>query len=286
MIIRRLRSSSWLTSLLLSSVLLAFLASGCMWGVVRDADTGKPLAGVKVTVTDTQGQTLSTTTDANGLYGFGAPVSPAPARGPVDFQIDTPSYQPLSDTRDVLYGDNPNATLGDMSSFWDVQAFAIRRVPGGYYNSEGRFGLVFPANWAVFGLPGAPAVIASAGSHTEDPGATCRITAGPIPPGATLRSFVDDLLSMLKNAEEISKLRVQETVDTSVNGLAAVKVVYSYDYSNYVLDNRITTQSLEDVVYYIGKDEMGYLIECYTFAEKFSGTSPTFEGIIHSFRAN
>ena len=98
-------------SLLVLLPAIASLAVGCMWGLVRDADTGKPLAGVKVTLTDTQGQTLTTTAGANGLFGFGAPVSASPARGPISFQVDSPGYQPITETRDVLYDDNPAASF-------------------------------------------------------------------------------------------------------------------------------------------------------------------------------
>lgn len=107
------------------AIAAAFLASGCLWGVVRDADTGAPLSGVTITYTDSEGHTGSTMTDAKGRYAFDIASGPVPAAGPVSFQLDRWDYATLMAPRLVEYNDNPNATLANPSSFWEVQSFNL-----------------------------------------------------------------------------------------------------------------------------------------------------------------
>jgi hypothetical protein len=140
--LRRLHPYCRPFSIALFGILIGALASGCMWGVVKDADTGKPLAGVTITLTDTQGQTLTTTSDANGSSALA--LSAAPARGPVNFQVDSPGYQSITETRDILYDDNPNASFQNMQSFWDVQVFNLDRVL--YHSAEGDFSIMLPVD--------------------------------------------------------------------------------------------------------------------------------------------
>jgi protein-disulfide isomerase len=102
----------------------ALLASGCMWGVVRDAETGDPLAGVTVTYVDANGGTASTATDGNGVYLFD-PARGLPAPGSVTFQLDSPGYEPSAETRLVEYNDGLQPTLTNLSSFWEVQSFGL-----------------------------------------------------------------------------------------------------------------------------------------------------------------
>ena len=105
---------------------VAFLFSGCMWGFVTDHDTGAPIGGATVSYTDANGDTDSTTTNANGLYSFDQAVGPYPARGTADFEISAPGYDTLTTTRLVAYDDNPNATLANLSSFWEVRNFTLQ----------------------------------------------------------------------------------------------------------------------------------------------------------------
>jgi len=107
------------------SVVLAFLLSGCLWGFVTDADTGDPIGGATVSYTDVNGDTDSTTTNAHGLYSFDQADGPYPASGAVEFEISAPGYDPQTRTRLVGYNDNANATLADLSSFWEVQSFEL-----------------------------------------------------------------------------------------------------------------------------------------------------------------
>jgi hypothetical protein len=107
----------------LPALALALLASGCLWGVVRDADTGDGLAGVTVTYTDADGNTASTTTGGGGLYAFA--VGDGPAVGTADFEISAPGYHTKTTSRVIQYDDNPGASLSNPSSFWEVQSFTL-----------------------------------------------------------------------------------------------------------------------------------------------------------------
>jgi hypothetical protein len=108
---------------------LAPLATGCMWGVVRDINTGAPISGAQVSYTDSQGRSATTTTDANGVYAFDWASGPIPAIGPISATINAPGYQTLMEPRQVAYDDNPNATLSNLSSYWEAQHFFL--APGG-----------------------------------------------------------------------------------------------------------------------------------------------------------
>jgi len=103
----------------------ALLASACMWGVVRNADTGTGISGATITYTDSYGNTGSTTSGAGGLYAFDSATGPIPAIGSVDIEVSAPGFATLTTNRTVQYNDNPNATLSNLSSFWEVQSFDL-----------------------------------------------------------------------------------------------------------------------------------------------------------------
>ena len=103
------------------------LASGCLWGVVTDAESGAGLAGVTVTCTDADGNTASTTTAANGLYAFDIADGPVPVAGSADFEISAGGYHTKTESRTIRYDDNPGASLANLSSFWEVQSFTLHR---------------------------------------------------------------------------------------------------------------------------------------------------------------
>ena len=119
----RAKRISYLTLLLVLPV--ALLASACMWGVVRNADTGTGISGATVTYTDSHGNTGSTTSGAGGLYFFDSATGAIPGIGPVDMEVSAPGFATLDTTVIVQYGDNPNATLSNLSSFWEVQSFDL-----------------------------------------------------------------------------------------------------------------------------------------------------------------
>jgi hypothetical protein len=107
------------------AVAAAIVASGCMWGVVEDVNNHAGLSGATVKVTDSYGAVHTTTTDANGLYSFDQAMGPVPAAGPVTVEVSAPGYSSLMTPRLVQYNDNANASGADLSSFWEVQSFAL-----------------------------------------------------------------------------------------------------------------------------------------------------------------
>jgi hypothetical protein len=109
-------------------IITGLLASGCLWGVVTNVDTGAGISGATVTYTDSEGHSQTTTT-TNGLYAFDIATGPVPAVGPATFEVSAPEYEPLTATRSIQYNDNPHATLENPSSFWEVQHFDL--VPEG-----------------------------------------------------------------------------------------------------------------------------------------------------------
>lgn len=109
----------------LLAVSVPFLASGCMWGVVRDSETGSPVPGVTVSYLDATGNTGSTVTDTHGLYVFDAAVGPVPATGPVTFELNGPGHERLREVRTVAYDDKPNASSADPVNAWEVQNFSL-----------------------------------------------------------------------------------------------------------------------------------------------------------------
>ena len=111
--------------ILMVSLAAVFLASGCMWGVVKDADTGAGIQGATVTYTDSHGNTRSTTTTTGGLYAFDSASGAVPAVGTVGLEISAPGYTTLATNRTVQYNDNPNATLANPSTFWEIQSFEL-----------------------------------------------------------------------------------------------------------------------------------------------------------------
>jgi hypothetical protein len=104
---------------------LALLSSGCLWGVVSDADTGAPISGATVKYTDKYGHTGSAVTNSKGLYSFNPNAGPIPAAGQVDITVDAPGYDHFSTNMLVQYNDNPNARLPDLSAFWEVRSFGL-----------------------------------------------------------------------------------------------------------------------------------------------------------------
>jgi hypothetical protein len=97
------------------------VAPGCLWGVVRDADTGAPINGAQVQYTDSYGHTGVAYTDAHGLYAFDQAAGPIPAAGPVTLDVSAPGYAPVSVPFVAQYNDHDVATLSNLSTFWEVQ---------------------------------------------------------------------------------------------------------------------------------------------------------------------
>jgi hypothetical protein len=107
---------------------LALLLSGCLWGVVQDAQTGQRIPGAQVTFYDAVGNSGTTTTNPDGLYAFDAAETTLPAVGPVAFHVSAAGYQTLSSQRDVQYDDTADGA-SEIQSF--SLAAAVPAPPGG-----------------------------------------------------------------------------------------------------------------------------------------------------------
>jgi hypothetical protein len=119
------RLSCFVIFLRLLTTGIALFASGCLWGVVQDSQTGAPIAGASVSYVDSYGHTGTATTNSGGLYWFDSATGPIPALGPVTLNVGAPGYKSLSLPTLVQYNDNPNASVANLSSFWEVQSFFL-----------------------------------------------------------------------------------------------------------------------------------------------------------------
>lgn len=116
------------------SITTGLLTCGCLWGHVRDAETGLEVSGATVSWVDGCGLSNSMTTGliwAEGLYVFDHLVGLVPCGNTATFNVTAPGYLPLVEQRPIGYDDNPNASLPDLSSFWEIQDFSLVPIPGG-----------------------------------------------------------------------------------------------------------------------------------------------------------
>jgi hypothetical protein len=108
------------------SIAMGFLVSGCLWGIVTDAETGDPVGYIDVKWEDSHGHWGQTTTDSHGLYVFDVREGDAiPVPGPVDFYV----YQHYgvcgapTQERLVEYDDRPAST--PPADPWEIQNFTV-----------------------------------------------------------------------------------------------------------------------------------------------------------------
>jgi Carboxypeptidase regulatory-like domain len=275
---RRLYSRYWLSVLFVSGIALAFLASGCMWGVVKDANTGAPLRGATVTFTDSSGQTVTTTTDVNGLFGFGAPVSAAPARGPVKFQVESHEYPTMSETRDVLYNDNPNATFENMSTFWEVQVFDLAPPANRHHNEPGGYSITFPTDWQAEEM-GGTGTQAVPRTGSPDAPAGCEIFSLDDPDQDYAEEFIRTYIIIMRQADAFQEL---ERSESEIDMIPAVRLVYSYR-ANLKLGDRQVSGTFKDLVYVIEWRGRGYGVDCVTTSQRFGSMLGRFEEIAKTF---
>lgn len=110
------------------SITTVFLASGCLWGFVRDTETGAGVAGATVSWTDSEGRSHSTVTNSSGLYVFDHASGPVPRSGYVNFALEKWYSCPrIEEQRLVQYDDNVNAV--DLSDRWEIQNFSLWCYP-------------------------------------------------------------------------------------------------------------------------------------------------------------
>ena len=247
---------------------LALLASGCMWGMVRDANTGAPIGGATVTYTDSTGATASTTTDASGQYSFAEAYWPAP--GPVNVRAEASGYKPL--TIQVQYDGNP-------SGFGEVHYLTpIGSATPSYHNATWGFSIEFPEDWMVAEgeeQEEGTAVMAMAppeDGNDEYP-ELCLVMAVELDPGLTLETFFQLMLTSME--EDPSGVQQLETGDANVNGQDAKWLLVAITESG---------TEVNSLIYLLAADQLGYMIMCVSEAAQFPSHRSELEGIAESFR--
>ncbi|OGO08884.1 MAG: hypothetical protein A2Y61_00065 [Chloroflexi bacterium RBG_13_60_13] len=276
MIVRRLRSRCQGPLILLFSMSIAFLASGCMWGVVTDARTGAPVSGAMVSVWDKNDNGGLVTTDANGIYVFesftGAPASP----GEATFSVTSSSFGTQSEVRTIDYAENPGASLANPASFWEVQNFQVAGQPNGYHDLTRGYTMMFSDSWIIVAMgepetESAPIVLAT---DMEQSGrgniSICAVYVRTPPPDGVF----DNWWSVPPQ-----KATVTERGSAQIAGQSATRLVLMFD----AQDNN-SMSDLEDVVWIFQRSGKAWVISCGTEAENFSQLRSQYEQIAKSFK--
>jgi hypothetical protein len=265
MTVRRSRRQGLLV--LLFSIATAFLASGCLWGMVTDAETGAPVGGATISYADSAGQTGTTTTDANGMYSFDGSDEPVPAAGPVNFVVDAPGYEPATETRQVGLG--------------GVQNFSIAPTPVLYHNEDGGYSIALPNGWEIRdNFWGTGTVMAVPPTGSPDYPGDISVGGGTLPSGTTLEDWREDTIgnvcSMSADCEAV------ESGETTIDGLRALWVVVSYTTTS---EHELYTvgQHLQELAYFFKKGSTGYIIDLTATAENFSRLRSQYEQVAQSF---
>jgi hypothetical protein len=114
------------------SLVAASLASGCLWGVVWDAETGQVIQQGRVTYSDS-GHGWGGADIHNGIYVFDASTEyPPPVSGPVRFAV---SYTVCGEhqffERVLHYNEGSSWWLGDFSNVVERQDFPLQWCAAG-----------------------------------------------------------------------------------------------------------------------------------------------------------
>jgi len=271
MIVRRLSCSYWHPLVLLLSIAIGVLASGCLWGVVQDASTGAPIGGASVTYTDSNGQTGTATTDANGIYYFDQTKGPLPAAGNVNFSVNAEGYGPLAETRLVEFNDSP-------STFWEIQNFGLTPEPGWYHNDTWGFSIKFPEDWVVVEgeSEDEPPVLAIAPPENVNDNFTQAVMVAAtdnVPPEETLEMFFQMTLRGLKDSTP--SFKQLEDGQATVNGVDARWAVFSA---------KEGTTTIKVLVYVLLKDGRGFMILGMDESAQFLDHKAELKAIAESFR--
>jgi hypothetical protein len=248
---------------------VALLASGCMWGMVKDANTGAPIGGATVTYTDSTGATASTTTDGSGQYSFEQAGRPAP--GPVNLRVEASGYNPL--TQQVQYADGS-------PPLWGVQSLipASEPEPDRYHNASWGFSIEFPYDWMVIeGEEQADGTAVMGMAPPDDANDEypeyCFVMAVALEPGMTLDTFFQLMLASME--EDPSGVQQLETGDANVNGQDAKWLLVAITESG---------TSVNSLIYLLAAHQRGYMIMCVSEAAQFPSHRSELEGIAQSFR--
>jgi hypothetical protein len=127
------------------------MGSACVWGVVRDANTGRPIQGAGIRFDDSLKHRGTATTGENGAYVFDASHGDSvPAPGQVTFEVHAPGYETLTGQREVAV---PTSIQDFTLSRCDVgdAVIELTHVPpcGSFERLEGRAICAVPSDFKV-----------------------------------------------------------------------------------------------------------------------------------------
>lgn len=185
----------------LTGLVALTLSSGCMWGIVRDANTGAPIPGASVHFIDSQYNVRFTTTDDNGFYIFVSDPERSqdgrtgPVAGPVDIAVGAPGFETLGDVRAVDFLD---------SALTEVQDFELRPDPQTYRNVAFGFSVRIPRGWKAF--PGGGEQHAFFGCYGPEFVTGCGVTSDSLPRGMSLREWFE----LLRYGSKVTDREVEE----------------------------------------------------------------------------
>jgi hypothetical protein len=241
----------------------ALLASGCLWGMVTDAETGAPVGGATIRYADSTGQTGTTTADANGIYSFDGSDGPIPAAGPVNFVVDAGGYEPLSETRQVGLG--------------GVQGFALAPEPGTYSNAEWGFSIKFPETWMVVEgeeeEAGVMGIAPPENIDDEYSEVVLVMVLDEAPEGLSLEMFFQVMMQSLDAGTP--GFKQLEDGKTTLNGREARWAVFS---------SKVQRLNMKTLAYFLLHGERAYMILCTDESSQFLGHRGELEEIVESFR--
>jgi hypothetical protein len=256
-----------------ATIVFATLACSCMWGVVRNANTGAPVAGASVTFWDENGNERTTMTDANGIYYFDPSTAAPAALGDVTFFVTGPNTEARREKRPVDYAENPGASLSNLSSFWEVQTFDIAGQPGSYHDVTQGYTIVFPDGWFVEPQPDMDetpldsAVYAAPLTFAPDDLTACDVESSMVPPGGIPDEWWRD---------EPEDVTVVSRGTAQIAGRTATKVVLELN-----LEDVFTMKA---VMYVFERDGQGWVIVCMADSDTFQSKTRMFNGVAKSFK--
>jgi hypothetical protein len=256
--------------MVVATVVFSALACSCMWGVVRDSQTGQPVVGASVTFFDSKGNTRSAITDANGVYAFNSTSESPAAVGEVGFVVQGPNSEMVTSGRSVDYGDNPGASLSNMSSFWEVQSFDVGPGKGKYRDTIQGFTATFPEDWMIEPMP----------VPGGDPESSV-LLAGPMLSEWKDAAFCIVASARLSEGDEPEDVWLPISTDmqivregkTNMAGQTAVRKVY-----------RDSGHNIEGIAFIFRRDDQAWAIDCITPYGRLSPMTSVFDGIAKSFQ--